>query len=101
MELEGHMSSYDHHHRKVGGALNLLVSLANRSSLLSSRSSSACPLLSMFPAREVGAELRTLPPLRLQRLLELKADENQRTKASRDRKDRKQASKEAARLEAQ
>ncbi len=55
----------------------------------------------MSPAHEVGAELSILLPLRLQRLLELKADENQRTKASRDRKDRKRAGKEAARLEAQ
>ena len=108
MELEGHMSSYDHHHRKVGrppGPLSMfcLALLSRRAdSLLGSRYSSAGPLPGISPAHEGGAGISNLLlPLRLQRLLELKADENQRTKASRDRKDKRQAGKEAARLEAQ
>ena len=137
-ELEVHLSSYDHHHRKVRRLQSTAPSLQQGCSsspvadcfghvsasaalpahphraalaawavscsaalqrlLLEVRADEAPPVTQCLHSSPV---LQISRPAALQRLLEVRADEAQRSKGDRERRERKRVDKEARRLSAQ
>ena len=97
-ELDTHLSSYDHHHKKVGAPLACTMRL---------------PLCAARLATEAGTAKRDhrncrckgahgeAPVCAAQRLIEMKAMNAERTKGERSRKERRRQEKEAAKLQEQ